>query len=41
MSFHNDIQIKTLLRGAMVVLTAILLLVGGAGLLASRKPMMR
>jgi len=32
MSFHNDIQIKTLLRGAMVVLTAILLLVGGAGL---------
>ncbi|WP_454765837.1 methyl-accepting chemotaxis protein [Cupriavidus campinensis] len=32
MSFHNDIQIKTLLRGAMAMLAAILLLVGGAGL---------
>jgi len=32
MSFHQNIQIKTLLRGAMALLTAILLLVGGAGL---------
>ncbi|MGO4307016.1 methyl-accepting chemotaxis protein [Cupriavidus sp. RAF12] len=32
MSFHNNIQIKTLLRGAMAMLAAILLLVGGAGL---------
>ncbi|MEK7694004.1 MAG: Tar ligand binding domain-containing protein, partial [Pseudomonadota bacterium] len=33
MSFHQNIQIKTLLRGAMALLTANLLLVGGAGLL--------
>jgi len=33
MSFHQNIQIKTLLRGAMAMLAAILLLVGGAGLL--------
>ncbi|AZG16217.1 methyl-accepting chemotaxis protein [Cupriavidus pauculus] len=32
MSFHQNIQIKTLLRGAMALLGAILLLVGGAGL---------
>ncbi|WP_019450569.1 methyl-accepting chemotaxis protein [Cupriavidus sp. BIS7] len=32
MSFHQNIQIKTLLRGAMAMLAAILLLVGGAGL---------
>nr|WP_315595928.1 methyl-accepting chemotaxis protein [uncultured Cupriavidus sp.] len=32
MSFHQNIQIKTLLRGAMALLAAILLLVGGAGL---------
>ncbi|GJG94467.1 methyl-accepting chemotaxis protein [Cupriavidus pauculus] len=32
MSFHQNIQIKTLLRGAMALLAAILLVVGGAGL---------
>jgi len=32
MSFHQNIQIKTLVRGAMAMLAAILLLVGGAGL---------
>ncbi|MBB2919209.1 methyl-accepting chemotaxis protein [Cupriavidus alkaliphilus] len=32
MSFHNNIQIKTLLRGAMGILSLLLLLVGGAGL---------
>ncbi|MEM5430989.1 methyl-accepting chemotaxis protein [Cupriavidus oxalaticus] len=32
MSFHNNIQIKTLLRGAMGMLSVLLLLVGGAGL---------
>ena len=32
MSFHQNIQIKTLLRGAMAALGAILLVVGGAGL---------
>ncbi len=32
MSFHQNIQIKTLLRGAMALLAAILLLVGGVGL---------
>ncbi|SCU95173.1 Methyl-accepting chemotaxis protein (fragment) [Cupriavidus necator] len=32
MSFHNNIQIKTLLRGAMGMLSLLLLLVGGAGL---------
>ena len=32
MSFHQNIQIKTLLRGAMAALAAILLVVGGAGL---------
>ena len=32
MSFFQNIQIKTLLRGAMALLAAILLLVGGAGL---------
>ena len=32
MSFHQNIQIKTLLRAAMAALAAILLLVGGAGL---------
>ncbi|WP_026164009.1 methyl-accepting chemotaxis protein [Cupriavidus neocaledonicus] len=32
MSFHNNIQIKTLLRGAMGILSLLLLLVGAAGL---------
>ncbi|MGO4580895.1 methyl-accepting chemotaxis protein [Cupriavidus sp. 2TAF22] len=32
MSFHNNIQIKTLLRGAMAVLSLLLVLVGAAGL---------
>ncbi|MCO4891358.1 methyl-accepting chemotaxis protein [Cupriavidus sp. WGtm5] len=32
MSFHNNIQIKTLLRGAMGILSLLLLLVGGSGL---------
>ncbi|AGW92702.1 MULTISPECIES: methyl-accepting chemotaxis protein [Cupriavidus] len=32
MSFQNNIQIKTLLRGAMGMLSLLLLLVGGAGL---------
>ncbi|WP_066742654.1 methyl-accepting chemotaxis protein [Cupriavidus sp. D384] len=32
MSFHQNIQIKTLLRGAMAALAGILLVVGGAGL---------
>lgn len=32
MSFHHNIQIKTLLRGAMGMLSVLLLLVGGAGL---------
>ncbi|RDK07468.1 methyl-accepting chemotaxis protein [Cupriavidus lacunae] len=32
MSLHNNIQIKTLLRGAMGMLSLLLLLVGGAGL---------
>ncbi|GLC93143.1 methyl-accepting chemotaxis protein [Cupriavidus sp. TA19] len=32
MSLHNNIQIKTLLRGAMGMLSVLLLLVGGAGL---------
>ncbi|MEM5275137.1 methyl-accepting chemotaxis protein [Cupriavidus taiwanensis] len=32
MSFHNNIQIKTLLRGAMGILSLLLLMVGGAGL---------
>ncbi|WP_454727269.1 MULTISPECIES: methyl-accepting chemotaxis protein [Cupriavidus] len=32
MSFHNNIQIKTLLRGAMALLSALLVLVGVAGL---------
>ncbi|WP_426990910.1 methyl-accepting chemotaxis protein [Cupriavidus sp. 30B13] len=32
MSFHNNIQIKTLLRGAMALLSALLVLVGAAGL---------
>ncbi|MGO4814346.1 methyl-accepting chemotaxis protein [Cupriavidus sp. 2MCAB6] len=32
MSFHNNIQIKTLLRGAMAMLSLLLILVGGAGL---------
>ncbi|MDF3831668.1 methyl-accepting chemotaxis protein, partial [Cupriavidus basilensis] len=33
MSFHNNIQIKTLLRGAMAMLSLLLILVGAAGLL--------
>ncbi|MHA7684725.1 methyl-accepting chemotaxis protein [Cupriavidus sp. PET2-C1] len=32
MSFHNNIQIKTLLRGAMAMLSLLLMLVGGVGL---------
>ncbi|WP_059415755.1 methyl-accepting chemotaxis protein [Cupriavidus basilensis] len=32
MSFHNNIQIKTLLRGAMALLSVLLVLVGAAGL---------
>lgn len=32
MSFHHNIQIKTLLRGAMGMLSVLLLLVGGAAL---------
>ncbi|KJK26244.1 membrane protein [Burkholderiaceae bacterium 16] len=32
MSIHNNIQIKTLLRGAMAMLSLLLILVGGAGL---------
>ncbi|MNT26764.1 hypothetical protein D3C72_1623580 [compost metagenome] len=32
MSFHNNIQIKTLLRGAMGMLSLLLLLVGGTAL---------
>lgn len=32
MSFYDNMQIKTLLRGAMGMLSVLLLLVGGAGL---------